>query len=80
MAPDAPFTYFTCTLGQAAEQNRALPRDFGTATEFIDLQARLHPDKPAVGFPLPTSESRESWGCNIFCEFCFRFEIRRPEC
>ncbi|PMD59587.1 acetyl-CoA synthetase-like protein [Hyaloscypha bicolor E] len=66
MAPDAPFTYFTCTLGQAAEQNRALPRDFGTATEFIDLQARLHPDKPAVGFPLPTSESRESWGCNIF--------------
>ncbi|KAE9375906.1 acetyl-CoA synthetase-like protein [Stipitochalara longipes BDJ] len=65
MAPEAPSTYFTCTLGQAAEQNRGVTRDFETVTQFIDHQARVHPDNPAVAFPLPTSEKKSEWGCNI---------------
>jgi hypothetical protein len=69
MAPEAPLTYFTCTLGQAAEQNKGRPRDFETVTEFIDLQARIHPDNPAVGFPIPAYDDSENWSYNVFCEF-----------
>jgi hypothetical protein len=69
MISQAALTYFTSTLGQAAEQNRDRPRDFETVTEFIDLQARVHPDNPAVGFPLPSSGEIDDWSYNIFCEF-----------
>ncbi|KAN0112508.1 acetyl-CoA synthetase-like protein [Hyaloscypha variabilis] len=65
MSSEPPLTYFTCTLGQAAEQNKDLPRDFETVTQFIDRQARVHPDNPAVAFPLPASEKKEEWGCNV---------------
>jgi hypothetical protein len=74
MSSEPPLTYFTCTLGQAAEQNKDLPRDFETVTQFIDRQARVHPDKPAVAFPLPASEKKEEWGCNVLCEFCILYE------
>jgi hypothetical protein len=74
MTLEAPLTYFTCTLGQAAEKNKGQPRDFETVTQFIDLQARVHPHKPAVGFPVPALEIKDDWGCNILCEPCFLSE------
>jgi hypothetical protein len=74
MSPEPPLTYFTCTLGQAAEQNKDLPRDFETVTQFIDRQARGHPDDPAIAFPLPASGKKEEWGCNVLCEFCILYK------
>jgi hypothetical protein len=70
MAP-ATLTYFTCTLGQAAEQNRDRPHGFATVTEFIDTQALAHLDKPAVGFPIPTSDVTKDWDYNVFCKLCY---------
>jgi len=75
MIPEAPLTYFTCTLGQAAEQNTDLPRDFETVTQFIDRQARVHPDSPAAAFPQPKLEKASEWGCNIFCESYIRTKV-----
>ena len=69
MASEPNLTYFTCTLGQAAERNRDRPRDFATVAEFIDVQARVHPDRPAIGFPITTSDSSYDWGYNVFCKF-----------
>lgn len=45
--------YFVCTLGQAAAFNAEKPHAFKTVNEFVDLQARRHPSRPAVGFPIP---------------------------
>lgn len=73
MMPEASLTYFTCTLGQAAEQNKIKSRDVETVTQFIDLQARVHPTSPAVGFPVPASKNDEKWDCNVFCGFSFLF-------
>lgn len=64
------FELLTCTLGQAAEQNGDLPRDFATVTEFIDVQAQIHRDKPAVGFPFQASENKETRGYNVYYKFC----------
>jgi hypothetical protein len=69
MASEPTLTYFTCTLGQAAEQNRDRPRDFATVAEFIDVQARVHPDRPAIGFPITSSDPSYDWGYNVFCKF-----------
>ncbi|KAK7750271.1 putative NRPS-like protein biosynthetic cluster [Diatrype stigma] len=47
--------YFTCTLGQASQwkkrnQPGQQPAQFDTILELLDEQARLFPDKPALGF------------------------------
>ena len=68
MTSEAPLTYFTSTLGQAAELNKDLPRDFETVTEFIDRQARVHPENPAVAFPQPPSGNEEDCRGNVLCE------------
>jgi hypothetical protein len=69
MATEASLNYFTCTLGEAAELMGNIPRDFETITEFIDVQAQIHRDKPAVGFPFPASENNETRGYNLYCKF-----------
>lgn len=66
MATEASLNYFTCTLGEAAELMGNIPRDFETITEFIDVQAQIHRDKPAVGFPFPASENNETRGYNLY--------------
>jgi hypothetical protein len=75
MATEATLNYFTCTLGQAAELNGIFPRDFATVTELIDIQAQVHRDKPAVGFPFPASENSETPGYNVYCKFCCPREL-----
>ncbi len=75
MEGEASLNYFTCTLGQAAELQGGIPRDFTTVTEFIDIQAQVHRDKPAVGFPLPASENSGTRGYNLYCEFCCPREL-----
>ena len=67
MASDAPLTYFTCTLGQAAQQNGDVPRDFETVTQFIDRQARVQSDNPAVALPQSPLEKEGDWDCNVLC-------------
>jgi hypothetical protein len=70
MATEATLNYFTCTLGQAAELSGMFPRDFETVTEFIDIQALAHRDKPAVGFPFPAFKNSETPGYHVYCKFC----------
>ena len=55
--------YFVCTLGQAAALNEKQPHSFKTVNEFIDLQARQYPARPAVGFPVPpkNKETDNEW-------------------
>lgn len=44
-------SYFTCTLGQAAERRqRHSDRVFETIIELIDAQAEARPDSPSLGF------------------------------
>ncbi|KAI4125879.1 MAG: hypothetical protein LQ338_004023 [Usnochroma carphineum] len=49
----ADLNYFVCTLGQAVEVNKKDPHQFKTINEFLDYQARVAPDRLAVGFPVP---------------------------
>lgn len=45
--------YFTCTLGQAAAlptPRDGQPASFSTILDLIESQARLHPQRPALGF------------------------------
>lgn len=58
-------TYFTCTLDQAASFNEKHPHKYQTITEFIDSQASTCPQKPAVGFALPSSEDKD-WCPEIY--------------
>ena len=55
--------YFVCTLGQAAALNAKKPHSFKTVNDFIDLQARQYPTRPAVGFPVPpkNKETDDEW-------------------
>lgn len=48
--------YFLCTLGQAAAFNAQKPHSFKTVNEFIDHQARKHPTRPALAFPIPPND------------------------
>lgn len=48
--------YFVCTLGQAAASIAEKPRTYKTVNDFIDHQAREHPSRPAVGFPIPPKD------------------------
>ena len=48
--------YFVCTLGQAADLNAKKPHSFKTVNDFLDLQARQYPTRPAVGFPVPPKD------------------------
>ncbi|KAL8667754.1 MAG: hypothetical protein Q9168_007199 [Polycauliona sp. 1 TL-2023] len=57
----ADLTYFTCTLGQAVQENRKWPHQFGTVTEFIDHQAQLSARAAAVAFPLPSKKEGIEW-------------------
>ena len=41
-------TYFTCTLGQAAELKNQ--QSVQNVNEFVEAQAKTNPDRPAVGF------------------------------
>lgn len=45
--------YFVCTLGNAAKINAQNPHVFKTVNDFVDFQARVIPQVPAVGFPIP---------------------------
>jgi acyl-CoA synthetase (AMP-forming)/AMP-acid ligase II len=44
-------TYFTCTLGQAAEWNTEHPHSYETVNRLIDEQAENSPKTTAVNFP-----------------------------
>ena len=47
-------TYFTCTLGQAAELGNQQSQN--NVNEFVEAQAKANPDRPAVGFPAPSGK------------------------
>lgn len=49
-------TYFTCTLGQAASLKIQQP--YGTINEVIDHKAAQQPQRPAVGFAIPSATSQ----------------------
>ena len=46
--PQMEPTYFTCTLGQAAELKNQ--QSVQNVNEFVEAQAKTNPDRPAVGF------------------------------
>ena len=46
----AELNYFTSTLGEAKESS--CPSEFDTVNTLLELQARRHPDLPAVAFPI----------------------------
>jgi acyl-CoA synthetase (AMP-forming)/AMP-acid ligase II len=48
-------TYFTCTLGQAAELKNQ--QSVQNVNEFVEAQAKTNPDRPAVGFYTAPSSS-----------------------
>lgn len=53
-------TYFTCTLGQAAELGNQQSQH--NVNDFIEAQAKANPDRPAVGFPAPAGrDSKGEW-------------------
>ncbi|KAL8685031.1 MAG: hypothetical protein Q9218_008011, partial [Villophora microphyllina] len=59
--------YFTCTLGQAlnGKGRQALP--YTTVPEFLKYQANAAPDRPAVGFPVPVSETQNPrWNHRVY--------------
>ncbi|GME65034.1 uncharacterized protein K452DRAFT_318826 [Neofusicoccum parvum] len=56
--------YFTCTLGQAARLGSGR-RAVSNVNEFVDLQAQLVPEKPAVGFFAPPGDRRLPWGHRV---------------
>ncbi|KAL1618254.1 putative NRPS-like protein biosynthetic cluster [Neofusicoccum ribis] len=56
--------YFTCTLGQAARLSSGR-RAVSNVNEFVDLQAQLVPEKPAVGFFAPPGDRRLPWGHRV---------------
>ena len=60
--------YFVCTLGQAAVLNAEKPHSYTTVNDFIDLQARQNPIRPAVGFPAPpkTEETDTKWDYAVY--------------
>ena len=60
--------YFVCTLGQAAVVNEQYPRGFKTVNNFLDHQARVIPQNPAVGFPAPSrlTDDGTEWQYRIF--------------
>jgi hypothetical protein len=49
-------TYFTCTLGQAAELKNQ--QSVQNVNEFVEAQAKTNPDRPAVGFYTAPSSSK----------------------
>lgn len=51
---------FVCTLGQAAAFIAEKAHSFKTINDFIDHQAREHPSRPAVGFPMPSQKDKET--------------------
>jgi thioester reductase-like protein len=53
-------TYFTCTLGQAAELGNQQSQN--NVNDFVEAQAKANPDRPAVGFPAPsTKDPKGDW-------------------
>ena len=62
--------YFVCTLGQAAALNTKTPHSFKTVNDFIDLQAREHPNSPALGFPIPPKDqgTDSEWDFAVYSE------------
>lgn len=58
--------YFTCTLGQAASLGLTQPHK--TVNEFLDAQAKDHPDLPAVGFPVPRKGQQWQYRLYSFSE------------
>lgn len=64
----ADLNYFVCTLGQAVEVNKKDPHQFKTINEFLDYQARVAPDRLAVGFPVPAiARENGQWESLILC-------------
>ncbi|KAL8847300.1 MAG: hypothetical protein Q9221_007645 [Calogaya cf. arnoldii] len=57
----ADINYFVCTLGQAVAVNEKSPHGFETITDFLDRQAQIVPNAPAVGFPLPSGNKDKEW-------------------
>lgn len=81
---DVELNYFICTLGHAAELKSADDSGYQTVTEFIDFQAGRCPEKPAVGFPVPSHDG--AWGfqlysaCELFGRLCQKltcYSVRR---
>jgi len=42
--------YFVCTLGEAADSKIASSNRFSTVNDFLEVQAKTFPDRPAVAF------------------------------
>lgn len=61
----ADLNYFVCTLGQALEVNVS-PHPYGTINNFLDHQAKVIPDRLAVGFPVPVTDEQE-WHVDLLC-------------
>ena len=73
--------YFVCTLGQAAALNTEKPHAFKTINEFIDLQARQYPNRPAVGFPSPLKgkEKDKEWNHEVYSKWILEIHCRQRE-
>lgn len=60
MNPTMDPTYFTCTLGQAAELGNQQSQN--NVNGFVEAQAKANPDRPAVGFPAPSGkDAKGEW-------------------
>jgi hypothetical protein len=55
-----PQTYFTCTLGEAAQWNLANPPPFATLNELVDWAASAHPEEEAFGFAEAGSQKQDA--------------------
>lgn len=67
MAQQLP-NYFTFTLGEEHTINASYRHNWETVNDFLDEKARVTPDDPAVGFPVPKSNSNEQWSSEVFCK------------
>jgi hypothetical protein len=59
--------YFTCTLGEAIARSHDF-RDLNTINDFIDHQAKKHPEGIAIGFPVPGA-GNQNWEYECFSRF-----------
>lgn len=60
-------TYFTCTLGEAADLNSRNHPKFKTVNDLLDFRAENNANDYAVGFPIPDKQA-ENWRQELFSE------------
>lgn len=64
----ADLNYFVFTLGQALESDFRTAHSFENINIFLDHQAKVIPDRLAVGFPVPVPNDQE-WRVNLVCMY-----------